>query len=94
MLEKVASNGNSKAFHLSVPMQRTANCDFSYSGMKTQVRLIHEELEKANNLNDESIANLCASFQRVCHRLCFMHAYLYLNLRILFRWHLSTYLID
>jgi hypothetical protein len=42
-LEAFALEGNPRGMPFSVPMQRHANCDFSYAGLKTAVRLAIEE---------------------------------------------------
>ncbi len=56
-LEKLASSGNPKAFELSRPMINRPGLDFSFSGLKTQVRLLIE----GNNI--DSYPDIAASFQ-------------------------------
>lgn len=47
-LEAIARQGDPQAYPFNVPMQRYANCDFSYAGLKTSVRLcIERELGSA-----------------------------------------------
>ncbi len=41
-LECFARDGDAHAVPLSVPMQRRPNCDFSFAGLKTAVRLAIE----------------------------------------------------
>lgn len=43
-LEAVARNGNPDAYPFAVPMKKYGNCDFSYAGLKTSVRLCIEKL--------------------------------------------------
>ena len=63
-LEKAARNGNPKAYHLPRPMVGTEGCDFSFSGLKTAVRLlIEKEVARAGSLTPEIIADIAASFE-------------------------------
>jgi N6-L-threonylcarbamoyladenine synthase len=60
-VERAAKGGDPHRFKLPRPMWRKPGCDFSFSGLKTAVRLMAESLPK----NDpQAIADLCASFQR------------------------------
>jgi N6-L-threonylcarbamoyladenine synthase len=60
-VERAAKGGDPHRFKLPRPMWRKLGCDFSFSGLKTAVRLMAESLPK----NDpQAIADLCASFQR------------------------------
>jgi len=59
-LEKRAHLGNPKAFKLPVPMKGRAGCDFSFSGLKTAVRV---QIEHMGPLSDEEKNDMCASFQ-------------------------------
>ncbi|GLJ11384.1 hypothetical protein SUGI_0155080 [Cryptomeria japonica] len=73
-LEELAQEGDQDSIMLSVPMQKYKDCNFSYAGLKTQVRRVIE----FNNINAISVpiisascedrklrANIAASFQRV-----------------------------
>jgi N6-L-threonylcarbamoyladenine synthase len=60
IIEKLAQSGNEHAYKLPLPMKGREGCDFSFSGLKTAVRLIIEKEE----LTEQNIANICASFQR------------------------------
>jgi N6-L-threonylcarbamoyladenine synthase len=42
-LEAIARQGNHNAFAFGVPMKKYGNCDFSYAGLKTSVRLCIEK---------------------------------------------------
>jgi N6-L-threonylcarbamoyladenine synthase len=42
-LEAIARQGNPDAFAFGVPMKKYGNCDFSYAGLKTSVRLCIEK---------------------------------------------------
>lgn len=60
MLDKLAQNGNPKAFML--PEAKVGKNEFSFSGLKTAVlRLVQSFNEK--ELSQETIADICASFQ-------------------------------
>lgn len=63
-LEAIALRGDPHALPLSVPMQRQPNCDFSYAGLKTAVRLAVEARGGAE-ADLQTRADIAASFQRV-----------------------------
>ena len=60
-VEKAAVGGDPRRFALPRPMWRKPGCDFSFSGLKTAVRLAVEKLPAGD---PQAIADLCASFQR------------------------------
>jgi N6-L-threonylcarbamoyladenine synthase len=60
-LEKRAKLGNPNNIKLPSPMVGKQNCDFSFSGLKTRVRHLYDE--NKNNINQEYINDMCASFQ-------------------------------
>jgi N6-L-threonylcarbamoyladenine synthase len=59
-VEKLAADGNAERFVLPRPMIRRAKPDFSFSGLKTAVRL---DLERIGPPSQQDVADLCASFQ-------------------------------
>ena len=59
-VERTALAGNPGRFSLPRPLKGAAGCDFSFSGLKTALRL---EAEAAAPLTDEDVADLCAGFQ-------------------------------
>lgn len=59
-LEKRAYLGNPKAFQLPVPMKGRVGCDFSFSGLKTAVRV---QIERLGILSDKEKNDMCACFQ-------------------------------
>ena len=59
-LEKRAKLGNPKSFQLPIPMKGRAGCDFSFSGLKTAVRV---QIERLGALTDDQKNDMCASFQ-------------------------------
>lgn len=68
-VEALAKKGNATAIPLTIPLQRRKDCDFSYSGLKTNVRRAAEKLAadrglvSVDDLDESDRANLAASFQ-------------------------------
>jgi N6-L-threonylcarbamoyladenine synthase len=60
IIEKLAMLGKHDAYILPLSMTDRSGCDMSFSGLKTAVRRIVEEEQ---NLSEEFIRNICASFQ-------------------------------
>lgn len=59
-VEALARSGDPRRFRLPRPLMGEARLDFSFSGLKTAVRLAAED---AAPLSDQDAADLCASFQ-------------------------------
>ncbi len=59
-VERMASAGNAARFRLPRPMKGDPRLDFSFSGLKTAVRLA---AEAASPLSDNDVADLSAAFQ-------------------------------
>jgi glycoprotease/Kae1 family metallohydrolase len=59
-VERAARAGDSKRFALPRPLHDAPGCDFSFSGLKTAVRLAAEACAP---LSEKDIADLAASFQ-------------------------------
>lgn len=72
-IEELAREGNDKSVSFSVPMRQHKDCNFSYAGLKTQVRLAIESkkidatipISSASYEDRLSRADIAASFQRV-----------------------------
>ena len=62
-IARCAENGNPFAYPFPLPLKGKSGYNFSYSGLKTALRML---LEK-ENINVTTKANLCASYQ---HGLC------------------------
>ena len=60
LIEKLAESGDSDAFNFPRPMANKDNLDFSFSGLKTAVFYALKEID---DLNQETKANIAASFQ-------------------------------
>jgi N6-L-threonylcarbamoyladenine synthase len=59
-VEQQALRGDPKRFRFPRPLLREKTLDFSFSGLKTAVRLAAEEIAP---LSDQDVADICASFQ-------------------------------
>lgn len=60
-VEAFARTGRADRFALPRPLKGRAGCDFSFSGLKTAVREIVQDLP---NPSDDDKADICASFER------------------------------
>lgn len=61
LVEKEAAKGDGTRFALPRPMAGRDGADFSFSGLKTALRI---EAEKIAPLSNEDVSDLCASFQQ------------------------------
>lgn len=72
-LEEFAHEGDANSIKFSIPMRQHKDCNFSYAGLKTQVRLAIESrkictenpIKTADSHDRKSRADIAASFQRV-----------------------------
>lgn len=64
IIEKLAKNGNPKAYKLPIPM-KNEGIDFSFSGLKTAARQL---VDRTKETDDKTIADICASFQETVAR--------------------------
>ncbi|XP_020596912.1 probable tRNA N6-adenosine threonylcarbamoyltransferase, mitochondrial isoform X3 [Phalaenopsis equestris] len=73
-LEELARDGDSNSLKFKIPMRQYKDCNFSYAGLKTQVRLAIESrnvcvgnnpISSASFRDRKSRADIAASFQRV-----------------------------
>lgn len=72
-LEELAREGDAESIKFSTPMKQHKDCNFSYAGLKTQVRLAIESkninaeipISSASSQDRRSRADIAASFQRV-----------------------------
>jgi N6-L-threonylcarbamoyladenine synthase len=60
-VEKQALKGDPRRFNFPRPLLKEDRLDFSFSGLKTAVRLAAEQQAP---LSDQDVADICASFQR------------------------------
>lgn len=59
-VEKCAKSGDASRFPLPRPLKGSDRPDFSFSGLKTAVRQVSNEISP---LGDQDVADICASFQ-------------------------------
>jgi N6-L-threonylcarbamoyladenine synthase len=64
IVQEKALNGDTKAYDFPIPLRQSPNIEFSYSGLKNAVRMAIEKEEIANNLNEQTLSNICASFEQ------------------------------
>ncbi len=62
VVDRLAAEGNPKAFDFPRPMLRDSGHDFSFSGLKTAVRYFLRDHPEVLN-HDQSLKDLCASVQ-------------------------------
>jgi N6-L-threonylcarbamoyladenine synthase len=62
-MEALARSGDAKRFALPRPMIGTDSCDFSFSGLKTAVRLALMEITCTRPLTEQDKADMAASFE-------------------------------
>jgi len=66
-IEELAKKGNSKAFNFPRPMAKSANYDFSFSGLKTSVKYTLDslklKLKVLSSIRNIYNSNIAASFQ-------------------------------
>jgi N6-L-threonylcarbamoyladenine synthase len=64
IIENLAKNGDPKRFHFPRPLLHKKNCNMSFSGLKTAVRV---QIQNMNKLNIQDVYDVSASFQEaVC----------------------------
>jgi N6-L-threonylcarbamoyladenine synthase len=61
-IDKTAQGGNPQAFHLPRALPQKATLDYSFSGLKTAVSLLANQLQKEGTL-ESSLPDVCASIQ-------------------------------
>ena len=59
-VEALARDGNEKTYKFPIPLRGRDDCNFSFSGLKTAVRMKTQEL---GELTQQQRADICASFQ-------------------------------
>jgi len=64
VIEKFALHGDDTKYELPIPLRQSPLIQFSYSGLKNAVRLAILKEEENNNITEETISNISASFQK------------------------------
>ncbi len=62
-IERIARDGDEKRFPFPKPLLQRADCDFSFSGLKTAVRKALLELNDGGEVTERDKADIAASFQ-------------------------------
>lgn len=62
-VERRAESGDPRRFAFPQPLKGREGCDFSFSGLKTAVRLAALERAQGGVIGAQDVADLCASFQ-------------------------------
>lgn len=62
-VEKAALTGSPKRFAFPMPLKGRPGCDFSFSGLKTAVRLAAKDTASEGTVSAQDVSDLCASFQ-------------------------------
>jgi N6-L-threonylcarbamoyladenine synthase len=63
IIDKLAHEGDAKAFKFTVPKFEQETLDFSFSGIKTAVLLKHRDASKKGKVDDKFVRDIAASFQ-------------------------------
>jgi len=81
VIEKLAINGDETKYELPIPLRQSPLIQFSYSGLKNAVRLAILKEEENNNITEQTISNISASFQKTAidHILMKLKKYFKLN---------------
>jgi len=64
IVQEKALKGDPLKYDLPIPLRQSPNIEYSFSGLKNAVRLVVLDEEEKDNLSDEVVANICASFQK------------------------------
>ena len=65
-VERRAETGDAKRFDFPRSLLGRKGCDFSFSGLKTALRVKLDGLRAAGPVNEQDVADLCAGFQAAC----------------------------
>ena len=64
IVQEKALKGDALRFELPIPLKQSPKIQFSYSGLKNAVRMTIERCEKEGMLDEQTICDICASFQK------------------------------
>lgn len=64
VVQEKALKGDASKFPFPVPLKQSPKIEFSYSGLKNAVRLAIEKCEQEGTLDEQTICDICASFQK------------------------------
>jgi len=71
VIEKLATQGREDAYNLPSPLYDRPGCDFSFSGLKTHLSYLIEDVKAKNAgiIPEEIQQDIAASFQKTCCRV-------------------------
>ena len=64
IIQEKALKGDSEAYNFPIPLRQSPNIEYSFSGLKNAVRVAILKEEENGNLDEKTICNICASFQK------------------------------
>ena len=64
VVQDKALSGDISAYNFPIPLRQSPSIEFSYSGLKNAVRVAILKEEENGKLSEETISNICASFQK------------------------------
>jgi N6-L-threonylcarbamoyladenine synthase len=64
MVEKLAATGDDNRYNFPLPLYKREGCDFSFSGLKTALKKTIDQQILLQQLDNQNIADICASFQK------------------------------
>ncbi len=64
IVQKNGQNGDENSYDFPIPLRQSPNIEFSFSGLKNAVRMAILSEEEKGKLDENTIANICASFEK------------------------------
>jgi N6-L-threonylcarbamoyladenine synthase len=64
VVQEKSFKGNANAYPFPIPLRQKPSIEFSYSGLKNAVRVAILKEEESGPLDEQTICNICASFQK------------------------------
>ncbi len=64
VVQEKALKGDASRFPFPVPLRQSPKIEFSYSGLKNAVRLAIEKCQQEGTLDEQTLCDICASFQK------------------------------
>lgn len=66
IIAKLAADGNATKFNLPRPMIKSPDFNFSFSGLKTALLYLVQDLKKQKKLSKQTTKDICSSFELAC----------------------------
>ncbi len=64
IVQEKALKGDNEAYNFPIPLRQSPNIEYSFSGLKNAVRVAILKEEENGTLDENTICNICASFQK------------------------------